>query len=190
MEEGAQCGHARDLSKRRTNAFGTPFNFDVATIVPGTGFSPAVITPSPNPIPPGGTGSLTTCYTGNKPPKCIQILLTNNARTKCCPLKLCPLWVECAQPETPDRCDLSSKIVADNASPVPTTAWIYNGSNFSEDAFTAERDGSILSLHIDPDALINNARPGRTNDDLHLPNSAKLPPLGTPVEITIRLSQQ
>ena len=68
--------------------------------------------------------------------------------------------------------------------------WIYNGSTFSEGTFTAERDGSLLSLHIDPDALINNPRPGRTNDDLHLPNAAKLPPLGTPVEITIRLSQQ
>ena len=112
-----------------TNFYGTPFNFDLATIAPGSGFSPAVITPSPNPIPPGGTGTLTTCYVGNKPPQCIQILLTNSARTKCCPLKLCPLWVECAQPETPDRCDLSSRIVADNASPVPTTAWIYNGSN-------------------------------------------------------------
>jgi hypothetical protein len=68
--------------------------------------------------------------------------------------------------------------------------WIYNGSNFSEGAFTAERDGSILSLHIDADALINNPRPGRTNDDLHIPHAAKLPPIGTPVEITIRLNQR
>ena len=67
--------------------------------------------------------------------------------------------------------------------------WIYNGSNFSENAFTAERDGSILSLHIDPDALINNPRPGRTNDDLYIPNAARLPPIGTPVEIVIRLRQ-
>jgi len=68
--------------------------------------------------------------------------------------------------------------------------WIYNGSNFSEGAFTAGRDGSILSLHIDPDALMNNPRPGRTNDDLHIPCAAKLPPIGTPVEITIRLNQR
>jgi len=64
--------------------------------------------------------------------------------------------------------------------------WIYNGSNFSEGAFTAQRDGSIISIHIDADALINNPGPGRENDDLHVPHAEKLPPLGTPVEITIR----
>ncbi len=66
--------------------------------------------------------------------------------------------------------------------------WIYNGSNFSEGAFTAQRDGSLISVHIDPDALVNNPRPGRENDDLHVPNAAKLPPLGMRVEISIRLS--
>jgi hypothetical protein len=67
-------------------------------------------------------------------------------------------------------------------------AWIYNGSNFSEDMFTAQRDGSIVSIHIDPDALINNPRPGRENDDLHKPNAALLPAIGAPVEVTIRLA--
>lgn len=66
--------------------------------------------------------------------------------------------------------------------------WIYNGSNFSEGAFTAQRDGSIISIHIDPDALINNPRPGRENDDLYIPNAAKLPPLSSRVEVSIRLS--
>lgn len=66
-------------------------------------------------------------------------------------------------------------------------AWINNGSNFSEGAFTAQRDGSIVSIHIDPDALINNPRPGRENDDLHVPNAAKLPAIGQAVEITIKL---
>jgi len=65
--------------------------------------------------------------------------------------------------------------------------WIYNGSNFSEGAFTAQRDGSIVSIHIDPDALINNPRPGRENDDLYIPNAAKLPPLNARVEVSIRL---
>ncbi len=72
--------------------------------------------------------------------------------------------------------------------PMPRGEWIYNGSNFSEGAFTAQRDGSIVSTHLDPGALINNPRPGRENDDLYVPNTAKLPPLGTPVEIIIRLA--
>lgn len=71
--------------------------------------------------------------------------------------------------------------------PLTRGPWIYNGSNFSEGMFTAQRDGSIISIHIDPDALINNPRPGRDNDDLHVPNTKALPATGTPVEITIRL---
>jgi hypothetical protein len=73
---------------------------------------------------------------------------------------------------------------------MPRGEWIYNGSNFSEGAFTAERDGSIISTHIDPDALINNPRPGRENDDLYVPHAAKLPAIGTPVQITIKLSPE
>jgi hypothetical protein len=65
--------------------------------------------------------------------------------------------------------------------------WIYNGSNFSEGMFTAQRDGSIVSIRIDPDALVNNPRPGRENDDLFKPHAAKLPSFGKEVEITIRL---
>ena len=72
--------------------------------------------------------------------------------------------------------------------PMERGEWIYNGSNFSEGAFTAQRDGSIISTHVDPDALINNPRLGRENDDLYAPNAAKLPPVGVPVEITIRLA--
>ena len=66
--------------------------------------------------------------------------------------------------------------------------WIYNGSNFSEGSFTAQRDGSIVSLHSDPDALVNNSRPGRENDDLYEPFTTKLPPVGTPVEIIFQLA--
>jgi hypothetical protein len=65
--------------------------------------------------------------------------------------------------------------------------WIYNGSNFSEGMFSAQRDGSIVSIHIDPDALSNNPRPGRENDDLYRPHAERLPPMWTGVEITIRI---
>jgi hypothetical protein len=71
--------------------------------------------------------------------------------------------------------------------PLARGEWIFNGSNFSEGMFTAQRDGSIVSIHIDPDALVNNPRRGRDNDDRHVPNTAELPAVGTPVEITIRI---
>jgi hypothetical protein len=72
---------------------------------------------------------------------------------------------------------------------LPPGDWIYNGSNLSEGAFTAQRDGSIVSIHIDPDALINNPRPGREDDDLHQPFAARLPEVGAPVAITIRFKR-
>ncbi len=74
--------------------------------------------------------------------------------------------------------------------PIPRGEWIFNGSNFSEGMFTAQRDGSIVSIHIDPDALVNNPRPGRDNDDRHAPNTTELPAVGTPVEITIQIGAQ
>jgi len=68
--------------------------------------------------------------------------------------------------------------------------WIYNGSRVREDGFAAQMDGSIVSLITDPDALINNPRPGREDDDNWLPRANDLPPLNSPVEVIIRLEAQ
>jgi hypothetical protein len=65
--------------------------------------------------------------------------------------------------------------------------WRYNGSRVREDGFAAEVDGSIISLITDPDALINNPRPGREDDDNWLVRTNGLPRLNTPVEVRIRL---
>lgn len=65
--------------------------------------------------------------------------------------------------------------------------WTYNGSRIREGRFLAQLDGSIISIHIDSDALINNPRPGRENDDLHQVNSKALPPEGASLRIVIKL---
>jgi hypothetical protein len=67
--------------------------------------------------------------------------------------------------------------------------WIYNGSRVVDGAFIAQREGSIISVISDPDALINNPRPGRENDEIWQVNSEKTPPVGTPVKITIHLEK-
>lgn len=66
-------------------------------------------------------------------------------------------------------------------------SWVYNGSRLRPDGFGAQQDGSIVSLITDPDALVNNPRPGREDDDNWLANSRVAPPLETPVEVTFRL---
>jgi len=65
--------------------------------------------------------------------------------------------------------------------------WIYTGSRLREDGFAAQLDGSIVSLITDADALINNPRPGREDDDNWLVRTNSLPALHAPVEVTIRL---
>lgn len=68
-------------------------------------------------------------------------------------------------------------------------AFVYTGSRIREDGFAAEFDGSIVSLITDADALVNNVRPGREDDDNWLVRTNGLPPLHTPVEVTIRLGR-
>jgi hypothetical protein len=83
---------------------------------------------------------------------------------------------------------------AESKRPVTTEdipPWIYNGSRFAEGGlFLAQREGSIVSLIADPAALINNPRPDRENDELWTLHTQKIPPVGTPVQVTFRLLAQ
>jgi hypothetical protein len=72
-------------------------------------------------------------------------------------------------------------------SPMSRGNWIYNGSRIVEGTFLAQRDGSVVSIISDPDALINNPRPGRENDEIWQVNTNAVPPVGTAVQITIKL---
>jgi hypothetical protein len=72
-------------------------------------------------------------------------------------------------------------------SPMSKGPWVFNGSRMVEGAFIAQQIGSIVSLMEDPDALINNPRPGREKDDIWEIRSKGLPPLNAAVEVTIKL---
>ncbi|MGD0813601.1 MAG: YdjY domain-containing protein [Verrucomicrobiota bacterium] len=68
--------------------------------------------------------------------------------------------------------------------------WTYNGSRVVNGNFLAQREGSIVALIDDVDALANNPRPGNDNDQIWQINSNALPPLNTPVEVTFKLETQ
>ena len=68
--------------------------------------------------------------------------------------------------------------------------WIYNGSYLMDHRFMAQMDGSIISIHTDPVALVNNPRKGRENDDLQHVNTPVLPPSGVVVQVEIKLQDQ
>ncbi len=66
--------------------------------------------------------------------------------------------------------------------------WTYNGSWIFEGTFLAQREKSIIAIVTDHDALINNPRSGRDNDEIWLANKDKIPPPGTMITVTIELS--
>jgi hypothetical protein len=101
------------------------------------------------------------------------------------------VWIEYRWQDGPHHCSRpleTSIIVTNNSSTLPAGPWTYNGSHVASGTFAAQREGSIVSIQIDPAALINNPRPNRENDDLHHVNPAALPPPNTPVLIAISLA--
>ena len=64
--------------------------------------------------------------------------------------------------------------------------WIYTSSSIFKGTFLAEEEGSIIALVTDPVALINNPRPGHNDDTTWNVLKGKVPPVNTPVEITIQ----
>ncbi len=77
-----------------------------------------------------------------------------------------------------------------DAAVMRTERWLYNGSFIDRAGFAAQREGSIISLIRDPSALVNNPSADRDNDDIHFPNTKRLPPEGTPVTVVIRCLNQ
>ncbi len=65
--------------------------------------------------------------------------------------------------------------------------WKFTGSQIDSHGFVAAREGSLIALIEDPAAVIVNPRPGREDDDLHVPNVAALPGNGVPVSVRITL---
>ena len=66
--------------------------------------------------------------------------------------------------------------------------WIYTGSLFGADGgFLAQQLGAFVSVVNNPSALINNPRRGNDNDLFWEVNAKTVPPVDTPVQITVTL---
>jgi hypothetical protein len=70
--------------------------------------------------------------------------------------------------------------------PLADGPWVYNGSELRDGRFAAQHEGSVVSIIDDVEALVNNPRPERENDDIWRVNDTLLPPKGTAVTITMR----
>lgn len=73
--------------------------------------------------------------------------------------------------------------------PMTPGSWTYNGSLVQDGVFLADEESSIVAVITDPTALVNNPRPGYDNDEIWQVRDDKVPPLDTPVDITITLAE-
>lgn len=71
--------------------------------------------------------------------------------------------------------------------PMERGQWTYNGSLFNDGHFLAQIEGAFAALVTYPSALINNPRQGSDNDAIWTVNEKAVPPVKTPLEITIHL---
>lgn len=72
----------------------------------------------------------------------------------------------------------------------PHGPWIYSGSMFgAEGGFLAQQSGTFASVVTNPAALINNPRPGNNDDKAWAVNEKAVPPVDTPVEIVLTLTE-
>lgn len=67
-----------------------------------------------------------------------------------------------------------------------TQIWQYDGSTVLNGRLTSEIEGSIISLIMDPAALVNAPRKLPVDDRLLLANTPKLPAVGMPVTLHFR----
>jgi len=73
--------------------------------------------------------------------------------------------------------------------PMTPGPWTYNGSMVRDSVFLADQELSIVAVITDPTALVNNPRKGYDNDEIWQVREKSVPPLDTPVEISITLAQ-
>ncbi|MBI5056097.1 MAG: hypothetical protein HZB61_05735 [Nitrospirae bacterium] len=64
--------------------------------------------------------------------------------------------------------------------------WVYTGSVVYNGQFLAQVSGSLIALFHDPAALVDNASPGGESDEVWFVKEGVVPPVGTPVTITIK----
>jgi hypothetical protein len=72
--------------------------------------------------------------------------------------------------------------------PMTPGPWTYNGSLVQNGVFLANEELSIVAVITDPTALVNNPRAGYDNDEIWQVQDKAVPPLNTPVDISITLA--
>lgn len=64
--------------------------------------------------------------------------------------------------------------------------WVFSGSYVDDGRFMSQESGSIAAIWHDPVALIDNASQGGETNKIWFVKEGTVPPVGTPVEVTIK----
>ena len=65
--------------------------------------------------------------------------------------------------------------------------FVFTGSRTIEGIYLAQRDGSILAVYHDPDAIINSLDPDSSSDDSWVAMTSMMPPLEHKVRISLQI---
>jgi hypothetical protein len=73
----------------------------------------------------------------------------------------------------------------DRKRPMDRGPWVFSGSLVDEEGFLGDRELSLIATYRDPAAIINNALPTGSDDSIYKVNERIVPPVKTPVTLTI-----
>ena len=114
-----------NLTIRNLTAFGGSPGFDIghASFLPPSGFVDATVEPSPNPILPGGIGTVEACYIGLPGTICVNFAVHDPDLVECCSQEICIELPDCTPgPHLSDACKLDNLVPccpsADGTTPV------------------------------------------------------------------------
>lgn len=74
--------------------------------------------------------------------------------------------------------------------PMPKTDWVFLGSEASGGVFAADETGSLITTYHDPLAIVENPLATVNDDTLYFANPRVVPPVGTPVTVTIAIPKR
>jgi len=69
---------------------------------------------------------------------------------------------------------------------MPFDPWVYGGSFLSNGRFYAEYTGDIVAIYLADGALVNYSGKDKELDEVWLPNTKRVPPVGTPVTVIFK----
>lgn len=75
------------------------------------------------------------------------------------------------------------------ARPRKDIRWTYRGSRLVNGVFLAERDGSIIAIMEDQDALADQAAPDASDDENWEPNAKAMPAVGSVVTVELKFAK-